>query len=91
MNTPIVAQSPVVSSSIAFQFGQEDATTGQLCIPEMWFYRHEDKVAYAAGYASVNGPTMTTRQFLTDAEIEAEAQDYEEDMLDREWHSRGAW
>jgi hypothetical protein len=28
---------------------------------------------------------------MTDEEIAAEAADYEEDMLDRQWHSRGMW
>jgi hypothetical protein len=91
MNTQIVSQSPAVKTSIAFQFGQEDARAGQIACPEMWFYRHEDKVAYATGYASVNGHTLTTRQFLTDAECEAELAEYQDWREDAEWHSRGAW
>jgi hypothetical protein len=56
----------------------------------MYFVRHEDKCQYAAGYESITGPTFATAQF-TDAEIVAEAEDLEEDMLDREYHARGMW
>jgi hypothetical protein len=82
---------PQVFSTVAYTFGVEDATTDKLCIPEMWFYRHEDKVAYATGYESVAGPTLTTRQFLSDADMEAELAEYQDWREDAEWHSRGAW
>lgn len=65
MNTTIVAEAPdVVTRTVAYTFGIEDALRGALCVPEMWFYRRADKCAYAEAFASVNGHTLTTRQIL---------------------------
>ena len=79
-----------VTHTVAFQFGTADATHGASFCPEMYFTNRLDKIDYAKGFESVTGPTFATAQF-TDAEIEAEAEDYEEDMLDRQWHARGGW
>ncbi len=87
MNTPIVAQT---SSTVAYTFGTADAKHGASFAPEMYFTNRLDKREYALGYESVTGPTFATVQF-TDAEIIAEAEDLEEDMLDREYHARGMW
>ncbi len=87
MNQSIV---PQTSSTIAFTFGQADANSGKPCVPEMIFIQRRDQAEYAKGYEAITGPTFATAQF-TEAEIVAEAEDYEEDMLDRQWHSRGQW
>jgi hypothetical protein len=79
-----------VPTTVAYTFGTADARHGASFCPEMYFVRHEDKCQYAAGYESITGPTFATAQF-TDAEIVAEAEDLEEDMLDREYHARGMW
>lgn len=50
--------------SIAFVMGAADAAQGDLCVPETIFTHPDDKRDYAAGYESVTGPTLTTRQFL---------------------------
>jgi hypothetical protein len=80
-----------VTTTIAYTFGQEDARAGQIACPEMCLTHRSDMLDYCRGFESIAGPTITTRQFLTDAQIEAEAQDYADDIADREWHSRGAW
>jgi hypothetical protein len=79
-----------VTHTVAYNFGCTDATSGNACVPEMVFIRRADQVEYALGFESITGPTLTTAQF-TDAQIAAEAEDLEEDMLDREYHARGMW
>ncbi len=81
---------PQTSSTIAYTFGTADAKHGASFAPEMYYVRHEDMRNYALGYEAITGPTVFTAQF-TDAEIIAEAEDLEEDMLDREFFSRGMW
>ncbi len=87
MNNPIV---PQTSSTLAYTFGQQDAQAGKTLCPEAIFIQRSQQVDYALGYEAVAGVTVFTAQF-TDAEIVAEAEDYEEDMLDREYHARGMW
>jgi hypothetical protein len=60
MNTSIVAQT---SSTTAFRFGAEDATSGKPCVPEMVFLQRSQQVAYALGYEAITGPTFATVQF----------------------------
>lgn len=57
-----IPQSPAVAD-LPRIFGQQDARAGATCVPEMYFVRHADKVAYCHGYESVSGPTLTTAQF----------------------------
>lgn len=54
----------VPSASIAYMMGAADAAHGDACVPEMIFTHIDDKRDYCAGYASVTGPTLTTRFFL---------------------------
>jgi hypothetical protein len=79
-----------VTRTVAFQFGTADATHGASFCPEMYFTNSLDKIDYALGYEAIAGVSEATRQF-TDAVIAAEAEDLEEDMLDREYHARGQW
>ncbi len=81
---------PQTSSTIAYTFGNADARHGASFCPEMYFTHKADKREYALGYEVITGPTFATAQF-TEAEIIAEAEDLEEDMLDREYHARGMW
>ncbi len=91
MNNISLHQSAVeVTRTLPYTFGTADATHGAGFCPEMYFSHPLDMRDYALGYEAITGPTFATAQF-TDAEIEAEAEDYEEDMLDREWHARGQW
>jgi hypothetical protein len=53
-----------VGTPIPFIYGAQDAASGLACVPEMIFVQRADQVNYAAGYASVSGPTLTTQQFL---------------------------
>lgn len=83
----------------AFDLGVLDAECGNLCVPEQFFARMADMVEYAKGHESVVGCTPLSNQImgrvdkrqLTLAEMEAETEDYESDILDREYHARGQW
>jgi hypothetical protein len=58
---------PVVTvSDLPRRFGVQDAKHGVPCVPELYFTRHADKVAYCQGYASIAGHNQTTRQFLSE-------------------------
>lgn len=62
--TPIVNQNTDISPlSIPYIWGAQDARCGMLCVPEMFFATKKDQREYAAGYESISGPTLTTRQF----------------------------
>jgi hypothetical protein len=82
---------PQDSSSVAYNFGIADAREGAVCCPEMCLTHRQDMIDYCRGFESIAGPTITTRQFLTDAEIEAELAEYQDWREDAEWHSRGQW
>jgi hypothetical protein len=83
---------PVVTPLLSpYAVGQLDAQEGKLAIPELYFVHHLDKCEYAEGYSSIAGHTLTTRQFLSDADIDAELAEYQDWREDAEWHSRGAW
>ena len=71
-------------TSIPYTFGTQDATHDASFAPEMYFSHPLDKRDYALGYEQVTDPTVFTAQF-TEAEIVAQAEDLEEDMLDREF------
>lgn len=58
--------------------GMLDAQDGQPCQPEKYYARLGDIESYIISYKD------------TLAAVEA-AQDYADDILDREWHSRGGW
>jgi hypothetical protein len=89
MNATIVPQvTPLLSP---YAVGQLDAQEGKLAIPELYFVKRLDQCEYATGYESISGPTLTTRQFLSDADIEAELVEYQDWREDAEWHSRGQW
>jgi len=64
MNTSIVSRSPVITSVVAYHFGQQDAQVGASCCPEMYFIHHADMIAYCTGYAWVAGHNPTTLQFM---------------------------
>jgi hypothetical protein len=80
-----------IVNSQAFRLGTLDAQLSELCVPEMYYRHPVDLRDYCAGYAATAGHNITTRYFLPDAEAQALAEDYEEDMLDREYHARGSW
>lgn len=52
---------------IAFRLGIQDARDGDLCVPEMYFARRDQQIAYAKGYESVAGETPGSRWFLQGA------------------------
>lgn len=47
----------------ARQIGIVDAKRGLLCVPEMYFVRRGQQIAYAQGYESVAGVTLSSSQF----------------------------
>ena len=70
MNDTMIPQTrPINTQCTAYHFGQADAQRGEPCDPEMLFIRRRDQIAYAAGYAAVAGPTLTTNYFLVDLVI----------------------
>lgn len=48
----------------AYRLGQRDAQDGEYCLPELYFVRRAQLIAYAHGYESVAGATLLSRQVL---------------------------
>lgn len=60
---PVTYAKPV---SVAFLLGASDAEAQEICCPEMYFARYEDKVKYCEGYLSVSrthGAALTAQYF----------------------------
>lgn len=67
LSSPTITVKPLTfaaGTSIPYIWGAQDAAAGQPCVPEMQWVRRSDQRDYAAGFASVSGPTMVTRQFV---------------------------
>lgn len=77
---------------IGFDIGMKDGNVTECTTHEQtngyWFGR-ECKTQDATSLFRVGEPTSAA--LMTDAQIAAELEDYREDMLDREYHARGAW
>jgi len=52
-----------VTTSVAYTFGGQDATSGQAFAPECIFIQRRDQVEYSRGYEAITGPTFATVQF----------------------------
>lgn len=92
----VAIASPEISELLSpYMLGVLDAERGEVACPEMYFTQRGQMCEYCEGFEAVAGATLTTRHFLppilTDAQMQAETDDYESDMLDREYHARGAW
>jgi hypothetical protein len=90
-NMLIISHTAPPAHSVAWHLGRLDASNGVMACPELLYADRPKQVEYCEGYASFAGPTLTTEQFLSQAEIDADTDDYESDMLDREYHARGGW
>lgn len=67
-----------------FMLGALDAKCGRACTPSEYYIWAGDILEYREGYnAEVNEMTAAAHR--------ADTIDYINDMLDREWHSRGMW
>lgn len=62
--------------------GELDAAEGKLCLPEIYFVDRTRCALYAAGWASVNGPSLLSDYWLVGSSVEAIEDDYE-------WIARG--
>lgn len=102
--SPVARQLEFVTAALEadltpYMLGVLDAEKGEICCPEAYFIWEGDLLAYVEGYEEVKGENATSKQIkgivsrriLTDAQIEVEADEYEEDMLDREYHMRGEY
>lgn len=49
-----------------YVLGALDAERGEMACPELYYVRRGQMCEYCEGYASVAGPTLTTRHFLGD-------------------------
>lgn len=56
--------------------GQLDAEQNYPFAPEMFYVKHSDKCLYAAGFASVRGPSYLTDEFLVGSEVESIEDDH---------------
>ena len=48
----------------AYRLGQRDARDKAMCLPELYFMRRSQVIAYARGFESVAGATILSRQIL---------------------------
>jgi len=93
----VAITSPEISELLSpYMLGVLDAERGDIAVPEMYFTQRGQQCEYCEGYEAVAGATITTRHFLgpitpmlTEAEMQAELEDYEGDMLDREFVAHG--
>ena len=46
----------------AYRLGQRDARDKAMCLPELYFMRRSQVIAYARGFESVAGATILSRQ-----------------------------
>jgi hypothetical protein len=80
-----------------YMLGVLDAEEGKTCTPETYYVRRSQMIEYADGHESVAGRTPSSNQImgrvhvLTQAEMDACTDDYEGDIEDRMFWSRGGW
>lgn len=52
------------SEQHAYRLGCQDARAGERCLPELYFVRRDQTIAYVRGHEAVAGETMLSRQIL---------------------------
>ena len=88
LNSKIINPAPIMSETYAMpeemdfaspeEMAMLDARLGLECQPLEWFWKLENVERYIIRWKETT-------------EAIAQAVDYEDDQLDREWHSRGQW
>lgn len=65
MNNTLPQTTTAVQDTLdAYRLGKQDARAGELCLPELYFTRREQRIAYCHGHVEVAGKTLLACQML---------------------------
>lgn len=78
----------LLANATPYVVGIVTAEKGEAFAPEQFFVWDGDMLEYTEGFELVRGESDITRDFKRSI---AEAVDYEDDILDREWFRKGQW